>query len=93
LAAIYPKVPAVAGMSLVHRASGFSGSLVRLEGGGVELRGQTGHVRVFRLAPGAFATDGKAVSLIKPPTSGPSRTPTITASGSVSVADVPARTQ
>jgi len=92
LAAIYPKVPAVAGMSLVHRASGFSGSLVRLEGGGVELRGQTGHVRVFRLAPGAFATDGKAVSLIKPPTSGPSRTPTITASGSVSVADVPART-
>jgi hypothetical protein len=91
LAATYPKVPAVPGMALIHRASGFSGSLIRMEGGGVELRGQTGQVRVFRLAPGAFAADGKAVSLIKPPTSGPSRSPTITASGSVSVADTPAR--
>ena len=91
LAAVFPKVPAVPGMALVHRASGFSGSLVRLEAGGVELRGQTGHVRVFRLVPGAFAVDDKAVSLIKPPTSGPPRTPTITASGSVSVADTAAR--
>lgn len=91
LAATYPKVRAVPGMALIHRASGFSGSLVRLEGGGVELRGQTGLVRVFRLAPGAFACGGKAVSLIKPPNSGPSRTPTITASGSTSVADTPAR--
>lgn len=91
LAAIYPNVPAVPGMALVHRASGFSGSLVRLEGGGVELRGQTGQVRVFRLAPGAFAVDGKAVSLVKTPLAGAARTPTVTASGSVSVSDTPAR--
>ena len=91
LAAIFPTVPAVCGMSLVHRASGFSGRLVRLEGGGAELRGQTGQVRVFRLVPGAFAVDGKAVSLVKATSSGQTRTPTMTASGSVSVADTPAR--
>jgi hypothetical protein len=41
-------------MVLVHRASGFSGTLIRIEGGGVELRGRTGQERVFRLTPGAF---------------------------------------
>jgi hypothetical protein len=91
LAATYPNVPAVSGMALVHRASGFSGALVRLEGGGVELRGQTGHVRVFRLSPGAFAVGGKAVSLVRAAPSRPARTPINTASGSVSVADAPAR--
>ena len=66
LAKRYPKVEAVAGMALSHRASGFSGVLVRVEGGGVEIRGRTGLERVFRLAPGAFAVDGRAVSLARP---------------------------
>jgi hypothetical protein len=78
-------------MALVHRASGFSGTLVRLEGGGAELRGRTGQERVFRLTPGAFAVDGKAVSLVSAPSSGPSPTPSVTASGSVAVAGAPAR--
>ena len=51
LAKVYPKVEAATGMTLGHRASGFSGVLVRIEGGGVEIRGRTGLERVFRLAP------------------------------------------
>jgi len=64
---------------------------VRIEGGGIELRGRTGLERVFRLTPGAFTVDGKAVSLVKAPTAEATRTPAITASGSLSVADTPAR--
>jgi hypothetical protein len=90
LAAAYPKVPAVVGMDLVHRASGFSGTLLRIEGGGVELRGRTGQERVFRLAPGAFAVDGRAVNLERPrPDRGTA--PGVTASGSVAVSGAPAR--
>jgi hypothetical protein len=78
-------------MALVHRASGFSGTLVRMEGGGVELRGRTGQERVFRLAPGAFAVDGRAVSLVRGPSAPPARRPSVTASGSVAVAGARAR--
>ena len=90
LAAVYPQVAATAGMALTHRASGFSGTLVRIEGGGVELRGRTGQERVFRLAPGAFAVDGRAVSLVRPPAARPTSAG-VTASGSVAVPDTPAR--
>jgi hypothetical protein len=94
LAPTYPKVVAVPGMSLVHRASGFSGALVRIEGGGVEIRGRTGLVRVFRHAPGAFSVDGRAVTLARPPASkggGGAAGAGITASGSVAVPGAPAR--
>jgi hypothetical protein len=90
LAKVYPRVVAVPGMALVHRASGFSGTLVRIEGGAAELRGRTGQERVFRLAPGAFAVDGTAVSLVRPAAEPPPATGT-TASGSVAVAAAPAR--
>ncbi len=93
LAKVYPKVEAVAGMALSHRSSGFSGVLVRVEGGGVEIRGRTGLERVFRLAPGAFSVDGRAVSLVRPAGSGSAgdRPPGVTASGSVAVAGASAR--
>jgi len=90
LAPVFPQVPAAAGMTLVHRASGFSGTLVRIEGGGVELRGRTGQERVFRLTPGAFSVDGRAVTLVRPPSAAP-RPTAVTASGSVAVAGAPAR--
>lgn len=91
LAKTYPVVDATPGMALVHRASGFSGTLVRIEGGGVELRGRTGQERVFRLSPGAFAVDGRAVSLVRPTAAAPT-VPATTASGSRPVADAQART-
>jgi len=90
LAKTYPLMAATVGMALVHRASGFSGTLVRIEGGGVELRGRTGQERVFRLAPGAFAVDGTAVSLVRPSVEGTAPSG-VTASGSVAVAGAPAR--
>jgi hypothetical protein len=91
LARVYPNVEAVPGMTLRHRASGFGGALVRVEGGGVEIRGHTGLERVFRLAPGAFIVDGRAVSLVRPAANSSSGTASITASGSVAVAGAPPR--
>jgi hypothetical protein len=93
LAKVYPKVEGVVGMRVSHRASGFSGALVRMEGGGVELRGQTGLERVFRLAPGAFSVDGRAVSLVRPAPTLPRQggTAPVTASGSVAVVGASAR--
>ncbi len=93
LAKVYPKVEGVVGMRVSHRASGFSGALVRMEGGGVEIRGQTGLERVFRLAPGAFAVDGRAVSLVRPKPTGARTTGAtpVTASGSVAVVGASAR--
>jgi hypothetical protein len=91
LARVYPKVEAVSGMTLRHRASGFGGTLVRVEGGGVEIRGQTGLERVFRLAPGAFIVDGRAVSLVRPAADRSSARASVTASGSVAVTGAPAR--
>jgi hypothetical protein len=91
LAPVFPQVPAAAGMALVHRSSGFSGTLVRIEGGAVELRGRTGQERVFRLVPGAFSLDGRAVTLVRGPAAAVDRPPSVTASGSVAVAGAPAR--
>jgi Protein of unknown function (DUF3097) len=93
LAAVYPKVEGVVGMTLSHRASGFSGVLVRMEGGGAEVRGRTGLERVFRLVPGAFSVDGRAVSLVRPTAdrSSGGRAPAVTRSGSVAVAGAQAR--
>jgi len=82
-------------MSVVHRSSGFSGILVRIEGGGVEIRGHTGLERVFRHSPGAFAVNGKAVTLIRSPPTKPGgadgRPAGVTSSGSVAVPDAGAR--
>ena len=91
LAPVFPQVPAAVGLAIVHRASGFSGALVRIEGGAIELRGRTGQERVFRLTPGAFSVDGRAVTLVRGPQAAPTGSPSITASGSVAVAGAPAR--
>ena len=93
LAKVYPKVAAVPGMSVSPPGQWLpSGVLIRIEGGGVEIRGRTGLERVFRHAPGAFAVDGRAVTLVRPTRlrSAPGR-PAVTASGSVAVAGAGAR--
>ena len=90
LATIFPDVEAPPGLAVIHRASGFSGTVVRLEAGGVEVRGQTGLERVFRSTPGGFAVEGRAVTLIRP--RGPKEAASgVTASGSVAVPNQPAR--
>lgn len=91
LASVFPQVAATPGMTVVHRASGFSGTLLRVEGGGVEIRGRTGQERVFRLAPGSFSVNGKAVTLVRPPSSPGTMSAGVTASGSVAMAGTGAR--
>ena len=88
--AAYPALPAVPGMRVVHRSSRFNGVITRFEPGGVVLKGASGMERLFRLTPGAFDVDSRAVSLV-PPDARARRGPATTASGSLAVAGRPAR--
>lgn len=88
--AVYPEMAGAAGLQARHRASGFGGVIARFERDGVALRGATGMERIFRLTPGAFDVDGRAVTLVAPRAAGPSA-PAVTASGSVAVAGRRAR--
>ena len=82
--ALYPEVAAEPGLVVEHRASRFGGTVLRLEKDTVVVRSRAGQERIFRLAPGAFSVDGKAVTLVRPTPVAPA-TPTRTASGSVAV--------
>jgi hypothetical protein len=64
--AAWPPVPAVAGLVVQHRVTGHRGKVLRIEAGLVTIRGELGGERVFRLSPGAFQVDGKAVTLVPP---------------------------
>jgi hypothetical protein len=79
-ATVYPSVDAVVGLEVRHRASGFGGKVVRFEAGGIVLRGPAGSERLFPMVAGAFAVDGKAVTLVR---SKAVAVPRATASGSV----------
>jgi len=82
----YPEVEAVPGLKVEHRGSRFGGVVLRMEKDGVVIRGRSGQDRVFRLTPGSFDVDRRAVSLVRP--KAPDRTgPARTASGSVAVRD------
>jgi len=80
----YPEVDAVPGLRIEHRGSRYGGVIKKLERDGVLVRGRSGGERLFRLVPGAFQVEGRAVSLVRPR---PPMTSTSgrTASGSVSV--------
>jgi hypothetical protein len=84
----YPEVIASPGLPVSHKASGFRGLVTRHERDGVVLRGATGMERIFRLTPGAFAIDGRLVTLVAPRPNKPAAgsPPATTASGSVAVA-------
>ena len=92
MAVEYPSMEAPAGLSVLHRASRFAGRVVRFEPDAVVLRGPVGSERVFRLVPGAFEVDGRAVTLVRPrPVASVAGGPGRTASGSVAVAGRPAQ--
>jgi hypothetical protein len=63
-AAQYPHREAVPGMRVLHRASGFTGELVSLDGDEVVLRGHTGLEQRYRNLPGTFAVDGTPTHLV-----------------------------
>ena len=72
---------------MLHRASGFAGALVALDGKEVVLRGQTGLERRFPNQPGGFAVDGTAVRLVAPTVSDGAPPPTHLARARVSTTD------
>ena len=85
----HPEVEAVAGLRVVHRASGFTGRVVGHRGNAVTLQSKSGQVRMFLLLPGAFAAGGRVATLVPPRVV--STTASRTASGSVAVGGHQAR--
>ncbi len=91
LRAEYPEVEAVPGLRVEHRGSRYGGVVKKLERDGVLVKGRSGGERVFRLLPGAFSVEGRAVTLVRPRTPATPTVPSRTASGSVAVPGAPAR--
>jgi hypothetical protein len=85
----HPEVEAVAGLGVVHRASGFTGRVAELRANTVTLQSKSGQVRTFSLLPGAFAAGGRVATLVRPRVV--CVTASQTASGSVTVAGHRAR--
>jgi hypothetical protein len=71
-------------------ASGFCGAVVRVDVREVTLEDRHGRHRVFPLRPAAFLVDGLPATLVVPPRAAAG--PVISASGSVKVANLGART-
>ena len=89
--ATYPGVTGAVGMRAMHRASRFSGVVVRFERDGVVLKGASGLERVFPFVAGAYEVDGTAVTLSAPKPTKQQEAPPTTASGSLAVKDHRAR--
>jgi hypothetical protein len=86
-----PEVPAEPGLVVEDPASGFCGAVVRFELGQVVLEDRRGRHRLFPLRAAGFLLDGAPVTLVKPPPA-PAAAPARSASGSVRVRDLRART-
>lgn len=86
-----PEVAAEPGLVVEDPASGFCGAVIRFEQGNVVLEDRHGRHRLFPLTPAGFLVDGQPVTLVRPAVAAtPARTRS--ASGSVRVAGVRART-
>ena len=86
-----PEVAAEPGLVIEEPGSGFCGAVVRLEYGNVALEDRHGKHRVFPLGPAGFLLEGKPVTLV-PPKVTPKPARTLSASGSVRVQGLRART-
>ena len=84
------EMPVEIGMVVEDATSGFVGAVVRVEYGRMDLEDRHGRRRGFPVGPG-YLVDGKPVILTPPRKAGPSA-PTRTASGSVAVQGMRART-
>ncbi|NIH80391.1 DUF3097 domain-containing protein [Amycolatopsis viridis] len=87
-----PEVVAERGLVVEEAGSGFCGAVVRFEHGNVVLEDRHGRHRVFPLEPAGFLLEGKPVTLVRPKAAPPSRASARSASGSVKVAGLRART-
>ena len=85
-----PEVLAERGIVVEDPASGFCGAVVRVDVREVTLEDRHGRHRVFPLRPAAFLVEGRPATLVVPPPA--ARGPVVSASGSVKVANLTART-
>ncbi|MGH3928508.1 MAG: DUF3097 domain-containing protein [Pseudonocardiaceae bacterium] len=85
-----PRRCAEKGLVVEDAASGFCGAVLGCERDAVVLADAEGRSRTFPLRPAAFLIDGSPVTLVRPPPV--SRSPVRSASGSVRVAGLRART-
>jgi hypothetical protein len=85
-----PEVTAEPGLVVEDPASGFCGAIVRVDSRDVTLEDRHGGRRVFPLRPAAFLVEGAPATLVRPAAA--PRGPARSASGSLKVADLPART-
>ncbi len=79
----YRAVPAVRGLLVEDRASGFCGDVIKTDARAVTVRDRNGCDREFVFKPGGFLIDGKPVTLVRPALETASIGPKVTASGSV----------
>ncbi|MEV0679293.1 DUF3097 domain-containing protein [Actinosynnema sp. NPDC050436] len=86
-----PEVAAEPGLVVEDPASGFCGAVVRFEQGRVVLEDRHGRERLFPLLPAGFLLDGRPVTLVRP-AAAPAPARAVSASGSVKVQGLRART-
>ncbi|HEY8374463.1 MAG TPA: DUF3097 domain-containing protein [Pseudonocardiaceae bacterium] len=86
-----PRVSAEIGLVVEDPASGFCGAVVRVERDEVVLEDRHGRRRVFPMRPAAFLLEGRPVTLVRPAPE-VSRGPRRSASGSIRVEGLRART-
>lgn len=86
----WPKVPGERGLVVRHRSQGHVGAIMRFTSDWVTIRDQNGREHTLRNEGGAFSVNGSSVVLVAPAPIRQGETE-ITASGSISVGDVPAR--
>lgn len=87
-----PELAAEPGVVVEDPASGFCGAVVRVEQGRVVLEDAKGRQRLFPMAPAAFLLDGRPVTLVRPAPAAAAPVTKVSASGSVAVAGLRART-
>ncbi|MBB5953470.1 hypothetical protein FHS29_000040 [Saccharothrix tamanrassetensis] len=85
------EVAAEPGLVVEDPASGFCGAVVRFEHGRVVLEDRHGRERLFPLRPAGFLLEGRPVTLVRP-VAGRVATRAVSASGSVAVRGLRART-
>jgi Protein of unknown function (DUF3097) len=88
---VIPEVVAEPDLVVEEAGSGFCGAVVACAKDAVTLEDRHGRRRLFPLAPAGFLLDGKPVTLTRPVAAPAARTPGRTASGSIAVANAPAR--
>lgn len=88
----YPALEARSGVVVEHRSSGVVGAIVSFKPQQIVVRDRFGRDHRIKPRDGAFCVGGKPVALRQPVSTSPSQEAPFTASGSVALDGVPART-